>query len=306
VDLVDRLRSGEGDFLLFGVTPPKATTDADDLGLIADSTLGRLRSLDPDGVVLYDILEERDRNPDTRPFPFLPTLDPAEYLTTHLAGWHKPAIVYRAVGKYSENQLEAWLRRQSTDRVATVLVGASSSQLPGLTSLPRAHQLREQTQPDLVTGAVAIPERHTARGDEHRRMLDKQAAGCSFFVTQIVYDANAAKNLVSDYRDECDARDVRPRPIAFTLSVCGSPKTLQFLTWLGVQVPRWMQRDLQRSDDTLGASLKDSRAVGLDVLAYCRSLGIPAGFNVESVSSRRVEIDAAVELATGLRAALHG
>ena len=187
-----------------------------------------------------------------------------------------------------------------------MLVGASSSQLPGLTSLPRAHQMRLRTQPDLLTGAVAIPERHLARGDEHRRMLDKQTAGCSFFVSQVVYDANAAKNLVSDYRDECDARDVSPRPIVFTLSVCGSAKTLQFLTWLGVQVPRWMQRDLQRSDDTLGASLEHSRAVGVDVLAYCRSLGIPAGFNIESVSSRRVEIDAAVELANGLRGELGG
>jgi 5,10-methylenetetrahydrofolate reductase len=137
-------------------------------------------------------------------------------------------------------------------------------------------------------------------------MLDKQTAGCSFFVTQVVYDTNAAKNLVSDYRDECDARDLRPRPIAFTLSVCGSPKTLQFLTWLGVQVPQWMQRDLQRSNDTLRASLQHSRAVGLDLLAYCQSLGIPAGFNIESVSSRRIEIDAAVKLATGLRAALEG
>lgn len=303
---MDRLASGEGDFLLFGLTPPKALTDDDDLQRIADSTLGRLRSLDPDGVVLYDILEEQDRNPDTRPFPFLPTLDPADYLTTQLAGWHKPAIVYRAVGKYPESQFSAWLLSQRADKVATVLVGASSREVPGLTSLSRAHQLRQQTRPDLITGAVAIPERHTARGDEHRRMLDKQTAGCSFFITQVVYDANAAKTLISDYRDECDARDVRPRPIAFTLSVCGSAKTLQFLTWLGVQVPRWMQRDLQRSDDTLGASLEHARAVGLDVLAYCRNLGVPAGFNIESVSSRRVEIDAAVQLATDLRGALNG
>lgn len=304
MNLLERLGSGAGDFLLFGLTPPKATTGTEDLLRIAESTLGRLRSLDPDGVVLYDILEERDRNPETRPFPFLPTLDPSDYLADHLAGWDKPTVVYRAVGKYSEEHLEAWLQRQPTDRTATVLVGASSSRHPGRTSLPRAHELRRQTQPNLITGAVTIPERHAARGDEHLRMLDKQAAGSSFFVSQVLYDADAAKNLVSDYRDECDARSVGPRPIALTLSVCGSLRTLEFLTWLGVQVPRWMQRDLERSADTLGASLEHSRAVGSDVLAYCRRLGVPAGFNVESVSSRRVEIEAAVELATGLRSAL--
>lgn len=306
MDLVERLRAGEGGFLLFGITPPKAATGPDDLRRIAESTLSRLRSLDPDGVVLYDILEERDRNPETRPFPFLPTLDPADYVSDYLSGWVKPAIVYRAVGKYPESVLATWMRRQPPDRIATVLVGASSRQQPGLTSLPQAHALRTQAQPDMLAGAVVIPERHAVRGDEHRRMLDKQAAGCCFFVSQVLYDAGAAKNLVSDYRDECDARGVRPAPIVFTLSVCGSLKTLEFLEWLGVQVPRWMQRDLQRSDDTLGASLEHSRAVGSDVLAYCRRLGVPAGVNVESVSSRRVEIEAAIELAAGLRSALPG
>lgn len=137
-------------------------------------------------------------------------------------------------------------------------------------------------------------------------MLDKQAAGCSFFVSQVLYDAAAAKNLVSDYRDQCDAHGVRPLPIVFTLSVCGSLKTLEFLDWLGVEVPRWMQRDLQRSNDTLGVSLEHSRAVGLDVLRYCRRLGVPVGLNVESVSSRRVEIEVVIQLATGLRSALGG
>ncbi|MET3806059.1 hypothetical protein ABIB25_003068 [Nakamurella sp. UYEF19] len=306
MDLVQRLSSGQGGFLLFAITPPKAATGAEDLRRIAESTLTRLRALNPDGVVLYDILEERDRNPAVRPFPFLPTLDPADYLTDYLSGWDKPAVVYRAVGKYSEPHLEAWMQRQSPERIATVLVGASSSRHPGLTSLERAHALRRQTQPDLIVGAVAIPERHAARGDEHRRMLDKQAAGCSFFISQVLYDADAAKNLLSDYRDECYSRGVAPRPIVLTLSVCGSLKTLEFLGWLGVQVPRWMQRDLQRSESTLDLSLEHSRAVGLDMLAYCRRLGVPVGLNVESVSSRRVEIEAATQLATGLRSALQG
>lgn len=301
MDLLARLQEGRGGFLCFGITPPKASAPLDDLRRIADATSGRLRSLDPDGVVLYDILDEQDRNPTERPFPFRSTLDPGDYLTDHLTGWQKPAVVYRAVGKHAESDLGAWMRRQPTDRIATVLVGASSREHPGLTSLPRAHELRREVRPDLVTGAVAIPERHHDRGDEHRRMLDKQDAGCSFFVSQVLYNADAAKNLVSDYRDECDARGVAPRPIVWTLSVCGSLKTLEFLGWLGVHVPRWMQRDLHRSEDTLSASMTHARVVGLDVLTYCQRLGVPVGVNIESVSTRRVEIEAAIQLATVLR-----
>ena len=304
MDLVERLRTGAGDVLLFGITPPRESTPSEDLRRIADATLGRLRSLDPDGVILYDIFDEQDRNPAARPFPFRATLDPGDYLADHLTGWAKPAVVYRAVGKHPEPDLRNWIQAQPTDRIATVLVGASSRDNPGLTTLPRAHELRRQVQPELVTGAVTIPERHTDRGDEHRRMLDKQDAGCAFFVSQVLYNADAAKNLVSDYRDACDARGVPPRPIVWTLSVCGSLRTLEFLEWLGVHVPRWMERDLHRSDDTLAASMTHARVVALDVITYCQRLGIPVGVNVESVSTRRVEIEAAIELATVLRSVL--
>lgn len=273
------------------------------LQTIADSTLRRLETVDPDGVILYDVAEENDRNPDQRPFPFLPTVDPADYLADYLE-WRGWTIVYRSVGKYPESTFQEWLASQPHDRTMSVLVGSSSSQHVGLTSLRRAYALHAEVKPDLTIGGVVIPERHAAKADEHLRMLDKQVAGCSFFVSQVLYDVNAAKNLVSDYRDECDARGIRPCPIAFTLSVCGSVKTLEFLTWLGVQVPRWIQRDLIRADDTLGASYDHSLAVAADILAYCRRLGVPVGLNVESVSTRRVEIDAAMRLAAEVRSML--
>lgn len=272
--------------------------------MIADATLRRVESVDPDGLILYDIAEESDRNPDQRPFPFLPTVDPGDYLTDYLAAWEKPTIVYRSAGKYSEPGFRAWLASQQTDRILSVFVGSSSSQSVGLTSLGRAYALRQEVRPDLLIGGVVIPERHAVRGDEHLRMLDKQAAGCSFFVSQVLYDLNAAKNLVSDYRDECQARGIRPRPIAFTLSVCGSLKTLEFLSWLGVQVPRWIQRDLVRADDTLAASYEHELAVALDMLTYCRRIEVPVGMNVESVSTRRVEIEASMQLAGEVRSAL--
>jgi hypothetical protein len=93
-------------------------------------------------------------------------------------------------------------------------------------------------------------------------------------------------------------------PIVFTFSVCGSVKTLEFLQWLGVDVPRWIANDLRHSDDTLNASYDQAAATALELIAFCRRVGVPFGLNVESVSIRKVEIDAAVKLATQLRAEL--
>lgn len=304
MDLQRRILERRGEFLLFALTPPRRASSPEKSQEIADVTLERLRALDLDGLVLYDIDDESDRNPEERPFPFLPTMDPAEYLSRHLDELKVPVVVYRAVGKYVEPQLRAWLEAQEPDRVLSVFVGPSSRDKPVATSLTRAHALRAELAPDLLLGGIAIPERHTRTGEEHLRLLAKQAAGCGFFVTQVVYDVNAAKNLVSDYRYECAARGLDPVPIVFTFSVCGSMKTLEFLRWLGVDVPRWIQNELRHADDTLEASFEQALASALELIVYCRRLGVPFGLNVESVSNRRTEIEASVNLAARLQAEL--
>jgi hypothetical protein len=304
VELQRRIAEGRGEFLLFALTPPRLTTEPEHVREIAARTLERLRPVGIDGLVLYDIDDESDRNPEERPFPFLPTMDPADYLARDLVGLEVPAVVYRAVSKYPERQLRSWLSEQAPTQVLSVFVGASSRGKPVATSLPRAYELRGEVRPDLLLGGVAIPERHVRGGSEHLRLLAKQAAGCSFFVTQIVYDVNAAKDLVSDYHYECAARGLEPAPIVFTFSVCGSVKTLEFVQWLGVDVPRWIENELRHAEDTLEASYDQAVATAVELIAFCRRVGVPFGVSVESVSIRQVEIDASVRLATRLQAEL--
>ena len=171
MDLVRRIRDGEGGFLTFAVTPPRLATARDHAQQIADATTVRLASLDLDGLILYDIDDETSRNPTQRPFPFMPTLDPADYLADHLAAWALPVVVYRAVGKYSPAELGSWLSAQDPERVMTVLVGAASPSSTPSTTLAEAQALRTDLNPGLVLGGVAIPERHSRRGDEHLRLL---------------------------------------------------------------------------------------------------------------------------------------
>ena len=194
--------------------------------------------------MLYDIADEAARNPTERPFPFMPTLDPADFLADNLTSWSTPVIVYRAVGKYPRADLRAWLAMQDPSRVLAVLVGAAGTRTPGATPLAEAQALSHEANPALVLGGVAIPERHSRRDNEHLRLLAKQEAGARFFVTQVVYDVNAAKNLVSDYYYACAARGIVAAPVVFTFSVCGSMRTLEFLRWLGIDVPRWMETTL--------------------------------------------------------------
>lgn len=304
MDLTARIRSGQGEFVLFAITPPRRSTPVERLPEIAQATIDRLSGLDLDGLVLYDIDDESSRNPVERPFPFSPTIDPSEYLADHLRAWQAPVIVYRAVGKYQRDALTSWVSEQDPAHTLTVMVGAASSRTSAPVSLADAQTIRTELNPDLLLGGVAIPERHSRRDNEHLRLIAKQEAGCRFFVTQVVYDLNAAKNLVSDYRYECEVRGLAPMPIVFTFSVCGSMKTLEFLRWLGVDVPRWIENDLRHASNPLQVSLEQAIVTAVELIDYCRRLGVPFGLNVESVSIRREEIEASVVLAAQLAAHL--
>ncbi|NNU26300.1 methylenetetrahydrofolate reductase [Isoptericola sediminis] len=291
-------------WLLFAITPPRRSTEPAEAQRIADRTCARLRGLDLDALVIYDIDDESDRTSAERPFPYLPTLDPGDFHARHLQAWDRPVIVYRSAGKHDPAALGDWFAAQDPQRVRTVLVGASSSDAAVRTTLSQAQRLRREHAPDLPLGGVAIPERHASRGDEHERMRAKQAAGVSFFVTQVVYDVGAAKSMVSDYHYACGDAGQPTVPVVFTLSVCGSARTLAFLEWLGVHVPGWMRNDLRHTDDPLGTSYDQCVAIAEDLAQFCTRHRIPYGFNVESVSIRRAEIEASVRLAAHLRARL--
>lgn len=297
------LVSGERELLLFAMTPPRATTSEERVQEIADAALARLEPLDLDGLILYDLDDESDRADGERPFPYLETMDPSRFLAGPMAAWDGNAIVYRCVGKYDEDELVTFLEHRQAGE-ATVFVGASSSDKPVKTSLPRAVEVFTEVERDVLLGGVVIPERHARSGDEHERLLRKQERGVGFFVSQVVYDTGEAKDMISDYVYACEERGVAPARVIFTLSLCGSEKTLDFLRWLGVDVPRWVANELRRSHDTLEASYEHCISAARELARFCRYLDVPFGFNVESVSTRKVEIEATVQLAREVAAIL--
>jgi hypothetical protein len=287
------LAGAHSGMLLVGITPPRQSASPEQMREIAAVTLARLAQLNLDGLALYDIDDEVDRNPAQRPFPYLPTVDPAVFHGEYLGGWNRPVVLYRCVGKYPEKDLRTWLGSVDPGRVLSVFVGASSGRKEVRTSLSSAQALRHQIRPDLLLGGVAIAERR----DEHLRLVAKQERGCAFFISQVTYNADATKSMISDYFYTCREQGLAPRPVLFTLSVCGSPKTLDFLKWLGVDVPRWLENELSYATDTLAESYDQCLANARDLIAFCRRLGMPFGFSVESVSIRKTEIEASVALA---------
>lgn len=295
--LRDKILSGTTDLVFYSLTPPKVTTDPERIPVIAANQLARLKDSNIDGLILYDIQDESMRNENDRPFSFIHTIAPETYSRTYFKELAVPRIIYKSIAGKTKADFRQWLT-DNKDVGYTVFVGASSSKQVEMTgfSLTDAYQLRKEEFSNLLLGGVTIPERHARKGNEHERLFNKVEQGCSFFVSQCVYNINDSKNLLSDYYYTAQSQEKPLAPIIFTLAPCGSLKTLQFMEWLGIEVPKWLYNDLRHSNDILQASVSSCINIAQELTSYARQKGIPIGFNVESVAIKKAEIDAAQEI----------
>lgn len=300
--LSEKIKNKETGIVLYGMTPPKENTEIERVKEIAGKHLNRIRNLSIDGIVLYDIQDESSRNEQERPFPFLPTFEPQKYSNDFLSELDLPKVLFQCVGKHSESSLSNWMHENISNEDLAVFVGNSSSEQQVEVTMDKAFQLRKSNAIDMPVGGVAIPERHFMKGDEHERMFNKINNGVSFFTTQAVYDVEASKNMLSDYYYYAKKHNLEMAPVMMTFSPCGSRKTMEFMKWLGIHFPRWLKNDLRNSDDFLGESTETCIRTFKELLNFSLHKGIPIGCNIESVSVRKDEIDASVELLENMKA----
>ncbi|SHL60265.1 5,10-methylenetetrahydrofolate reductase [Chitinophaga jiangningensis] len=295
--LKTKLVEGQSGIVLYSLTPPKITTEEERVTAIAYNQVERLKNLDIDGLILYDIQDESLRTEKERTFSFIPTIAPEQYSKQFLADLSVPKIIYKSIANQTKETFSNWLE-QNEDLQYSVFVGASSHQQVAATqfSLSDAYDLKKASGRDFILGGVTIPERHNKKGDEHLRIFNKMDQGCNFFVSQCVYNLHDTKNLLSDYYYNSVESGKQIAPVIFTLAPCGSLKTLQFMEWLGIEVPKWLYNDLKNSKDILKASLDTTTNIAAEILNYAQAKNMPVGFNIESVSIKKEEINAAQEL----------
>lgn len=297
----EKINNRAAGIVTYGMTPPKAHHEPDKLREISQKQYERLKDLDIDALLLYDVQEEAERAEKDRPFPYLPTIDPVVYSDQFMPSLPYATIAYRCVGKYTEAQFGEWVEAKPEQSRFSVYVGPSSSTQQVSLSLSSAYALSQRLNPKLTFGGVVIPERHMTKKDEHLRVVQKMKNGCAFFVSQAVYDLEASKQFLADYSSCCASQEIEMVPILFNLAPCGSAKTLEFMQWLGIHIPASLERELRNCSDVLEKSVELSYRLFAELYDYGMRHKVPVGCSVESVSTRKVEIEAAVQLVKDIR-----
>lgn len=291
---LNRIKSKESGILLYGITPPKIQVEPQRVIEIAEKTLARLYDLDIDALVVYDVQDESARTTEERPFPFLSAHDPFEFAKDHLHSLEIPKIIYRPAGKFTQDELSIWIDDLVSHGFFPVFVGVPAPDFVPITSLPEAYAIWRNHQENSAVGAVMIPERHAVLNDEDQRILDKMSSGVSYFISQCVFNVDYAKRVIDDLTKTCTEKNIELPTIIFTLTACGSIKTLHFMEWLGIHIPEELKAEFRASENILEKSVDVCITIAEELINYCSAKGVPFGFNIESVAIRKDEIEASI------------
>jgi hypothetical protein len=302
--LSSRLSDPARPVFLLGDVPPGEGTPPGKCQTVCNKFMARSRTLASDGFIVYDIQDEPGRSDIERPFPFRRVMDSSRYAALLARSSGKQCLVYKCV---ADPNFDEWLQRASTEHghSAINLVGRATSggDYQGPTIAEAMHMTTKQK--DMSFGCVCIAERHTmeaaeARGKayptEHQNMLRKQKAGAEWFISQAVYDPEPTIRLLKDYAAVCREQGIVPRKVILTFAPVSRKKTMQFIKWLGVNVPPEAEQTILESEKPVDASIELLCDILRRILSECVGVGVPLGISCESISIYKAEIDGVHEL----------
>src|SRR5256885_15545881 len=156
MDLKSKLLDPAQTVLLYGTTPPRLGTPAEQVSAAAGKLAARLAALPLDGVVVYDIQDETGRTQLPRPFPFMRTIDPRQYSTQLMQSTRLPAITYKALGNLDEAGWRTWLSQSQGIEFISV-VGRPVSGVRYALPLSRAIRIAASDAGGFTIGGGLLP-----------------------------------------------------------------------------------------------------------------------------------------------------
>src|SRR2546422_4066952 len=183
------------------IVPPGRRVSEKSVNAFVERVRDSVRSLENlNGVNIPEVLEENHAGQ-----PFYRDLDPRDFAAL-LGDLGVDPIVNKVVAHVpSEPVLRRWIRESVEDHGFRnfVLVGGNSSRVryPGPTVVEANRILRTLTKgrDDIALGNITIAE----RDHEVDRLVEKTRAGCDFFTTQVLFEAEpiaTARSARGEYR----------------------------------------------------------------------------------------------------------
>ena len=283
----DKIRKAKRPVVAYEILPPREKDGT--LNSYAEKISSLLSQTHIDAINIPEVHDEDERG--IRPVKNLERAEAREFGKLLQDNVGIEVIVNRVTVHQDLDYQKNWIKETfyDYDIENLILVGGEKKDIKYIG--PSVNETSEYITRDLNTGkfdvfcgGITIPSRKM----ESERLLRKGSNGIEFFTSQVLYDSTKTKKMLKYYHEVCKKNNVLPRRILLSFAPVSSEDNINFLKWLGVEIPQGTEKRLKQDNDKMSnESLKIASEILNDILANNEKLGItvPIGLNVEHIMS---------------------
>jgi len=280
----DKIKRPRRPVVAYEILPPREKDGT--LNSYAENISSLLSQTHIDAINIPEVRDEVARG--ERPIKNQIRAEPREFgrLLQDIVGIE--AIINRVVVHQDLEKEMNWLEETNSkyeiENLITVGGESRSIEYPGPSVNQALAAISKNQNLDLLCGGISIP----SRDKESLRLIEKSENGSEFFTTQVLYDSSKIIKMISHYQKRCDELNTFPRRLLLSFAPVSSEKNIDFLKWLGVDIPKEIENFLR--DDTRKMSDR-SMQITVDILNKTlkylndNKIVVPIGLNVEHIMS---------------------
>ena len=283
----DKIKKPQRPVVAYEILPPREKDGT--LNVYAETISSLLSQTHIDAINIPEVHDEAGRG--ERPVSNQERGEPRKFgmLLQDIVGIE--AIINRVVVHMPLRKQMEWIKetysKYEIDNLIIVGGESSKQKYPGPTvneSLKKISQDNTRRENSILCGGICIPSRRK----ESKNLIRKSECGAEFFTTQVLYDSGNIIKMIKNYQKRCDKVNTFPRRILLSFAPVSSQKNIDFLKWLGVEIPKDTERYLNgRPGSMTERSLDVAIEVLNEILAFIanNNLKVPVGLNVEHIMS---------------------
>ena len=283
----DKIKKPQRPFVAYEILPPREKDGT--LNSYAETISSLLSQTHIDAINIPEVHDEIGRG--DRPISNQDRGEPRKFgmLLQDIVGIE--AIVNRVVVHMPFNKQMKWLEdtyaKYEIDNMIIVGGESSKQKYPGPTVNDTLYAISNEFNNNIGSifcGGICIP----SRDKESKNLIKKSKCGAEFFTTQVLCDSDNIIKMINNYQNRCNAIGTFPRRILLSFAPVSNQKNIEFLKWLGVEIPSDTEKYLNgRPGSMTERSLDVAIEVLNEILDYIsnNNLKVPVGLNVEHIMS---------------------
>ena len=280
----DKIKRPRRPVVVYEILPPRQKDGT--LNSYAENISSLLSQTHIDAINIPEVRDEVARG--ERPVKNQIRAEPREFgkLLQDIVGIE--AIVNRVVVHQELEKEMEWFEETYTNFEIEnlITVGGESRKIkyPGPSVNKALKAIKDDSKLNILCGGISIPSREK----ESLNLIEKSTNGSEFFTTQVLYDSSKIIKMISHYQKRCDEQNTFPRRLLLSFAPVSSKKNIDFLKWLGVEIPSETESFLNENEKNMvERSMEISVGVLEETLSFLNEnkIVVPIGLNVEHIMS---------------------